>query len=428
MLKAQLERLEALINWEQRSRGGTAAGTQGSGMRVTIEPVRDLLARLQHPQRELRVVHVAGTKGKGSVASLIAGALRASGIRTGVFASPHVERVNERIRINGTEIGDEELAFVLKAALDAQDAAVAERTAANAASWFDILTAAALLAFRRQSVNWAIVECGLGGRLDSTNALSGEVCVVTNIDLEHTDVLGSTLAEIANEKVGILDAGASLVTGVDRDSEAGLVIDARARVLGVSVIRPQLRDRTIEANNLALAECVLAELKRRGVCSASGAELITPIDEAVRLAARLPGRLEVCEHEGLRILLDGAHVPSSLELVLRDFERLELLSGSPVVAIFGVAKDKQLDGLLKVLRRRVDRLVCTSVGSGPVRSPEKILEAATELFPSAETAVGPRVALNRAIDLATPGGVVLVTGSLHLIGALRPILCQTNRC
>ncbi|MFT7663506.1 MAG: dihydrofolate synthase/folylpolyglutamate synthase [Planctomycetota bacterium] len=428
MLKGQLERLERLINWEQRSRGATATGTQASGMRVTVEPASDLLARLGHPENKFRVVHVAGTKGKGSVASLVAGGLEAAGIRTGVFASPHVERVNERIRIGGAQIDDDELALVLKLALDAQVAATREETAAITASWFDILTAAGMLAFGRQNVIWAVVECGLGGRLDSTNALSGEVCVVTNIDLEHTDVLGTTRAEIAAEKVGIVDRGATLVTRVERGSEAGAVIEARARELGVTVLRPDVESETIEDENLALAEEVLGELKRRGVCDSKGEPLSTKISQEVQLSALLPGRLEVREFKGVRVLLDGAHVPSSLERVLCDFERMGLLSGGPVVAVLGVGQDKQLDGLLKVLHKTVDRLVCTSVGSGPVRSPGQILEAATELFPSAEKADGPRVALNRAIDLATPTGVVLVTGSLHLIGALRPFLSPTNRC
>ena len=427
MLAAEQQRLEALIDWEKRSRGAPS-GTQGSGMRVTVEPARDLLARLDHPEQGLRVVHVAGTKGKGSVAALVAGSLEFEGLRTGVFASPHVERINERIRIGGVEIEDDELAVVLKAALDAQESALAEGTAARDASWFDVLTTAAVLAFRRAEVDWAIVECGLGGRLDSTNALSGEICVVTNIDLEHTDVLGETLAEIAAEKAGILDAGATLVTSVCEATEAGAVIAARAKSLGVPIVRPNLEGLSILEENAELARCVLAELSQRGVRGAGGKTLDGSINESVLKAARLPGRLELRELDGVRVILDGAHVASSLERVLGDLEHAELLSGSPLVCILGVGKDKQLEALLKVLVGRVDRLVCTSVGMGPVRSPREIQEVATGLRLAAETAVGPRGALLRALELASPDGLVLVTGSLHLIGAVRPLLLPTDTC
>jgi len=397
-------------------------------MRVTVEPARDLLARLGNPEQGLRVVHVAGTKGKGSVAALVAGSLEYAGLRTGVFASPHVERINERIRIGGAEIEDDELAVVLKAALDAQEAARDEGTAGRDASWFDVLTAAAVLAFRRAEVDWAIVECGLGGRLDSTNALSGEVCVITNIDLEHTDVLGETLAEIASEKAGILDAGSTLVTSVGPTTEAGAVIETRAKKVGVPILRPELAGLSILEENAELARCVLAELGRRGVRGGGGKALDLTVPESVLAASRLPGRLEVREVDGVRVILDGAHVASSLERVLGDLERAELLSGAPLVCILGVGKDKQLEALLKVLVERVDRLVCTTVGMGPVRSPREIQEVAADLRLAAETAVGPRGALKRALELAGPDGVVLVTGSLHLIGAVRPLLLPTKTC
>ena len=427
MLADEQQRLEALIDWEKRSRGAPS-GTQGSGMRVTVEPARDLLARLSHPEQGLRVVHVAGTKGKGSVAALVASSLDYEGLRTGVFASPHVERINERIRIGGAEIEDDELAVVLKAALDALESARDEGTAGSDASWFDVLTTAAVLAFRRAEVDWAIVECGLGGRLDSTNALSGEVCVITNIDFEHTDVLGETLAEIAAEKAGILDTGSTLVTCVGRTTEAGAVIEARAKKLGVPVCRPNLEGLSMLKENAELARCVLAELGQRGVRGTGGKTLDGAISESVLTAARLPGRLEVRDVDGVRVILDGAHVASSLERVLDDLEREELLSGSPLVCILGVGKDKQLEALLKVLVGRVDRLVCTSVGMGPVRSPREIQEVAADLRLAAETAVGPRGAFKRALELAGPDGVVLVTGSLHLIGAVRPHLLPTDTC
>jgi dihydrofolate synthase/folylpolyglutamate synthase len=183
-------RLDALVDWERRAR---------SGMRPQLEPVRDLCQRLGDPHTRWRCVHVTGTKGKGSTAHLVATALQKAGWRTGLYTSPHVERVQERIRIHGAEVSDEVMASALHRALDAREDAMRAQTPADDATWFDVLTAAAFLIFAEESCAWVVLEVGLGGRLDSTNIATGEVCVVTNVELEHCDVLGPTRAAIARE-------------------------------------------------------------------------------------------------------------------------------------------------------------------------------------------------------------------------------------
>ncbi len=404
-------------------------------MRVTVEPAKDLLRRLGSPERGLEVVHVAGTKGKGSVASLVHQALCAAGLRSGCYTSPHVERINERVRLDGAVIDDDALARVLDRALDALAAAEAEGSPARDASWFDVLTAAAVAAFRDAGVEWAVVECGLGGRLDSTNALDGRVCVITNIDLEHTEILGSTRAAIAREKAGILWSGATLVTGVEEDGEAGRAIEAIARGLGVPVRRPSRppdSGESIQESNVALAGFVLDELGRQGVRTRGRGARDAPVgrallDEGVVRAARLPGRLELWRIGSSALVLDGAHVPSSLERVFADLEREGLSTPAAAVAL-GVRCDKDLEGLLKVLVGRTDRLVCTSVGAELSRRPEEIRRAAEQLGLTAETAVSPRVALQRCLSLCAEEGWALVTGSLHLIGAVKAHLDEPTRC
>ena len=197
-----LARLDTLVDWEKRDRS--------PGMRRGLAPMEDLMARLGSPQASFRAVHVAGTKGKGSTASLIAAGLARAGFSVGLYTSPHVDRVEERVRVDGRDVAAGELAEALERAFDAREAAVAGDTAADEATWFDLLTAAAFLVFQRRGVDWAVVECGLGGRLDSTNVVHGEVCVVTNIDLEHTAVLGNCFADIAREKGGIVKPGSVL--------------------------------------------------------------------------------------------------------------------------------------------------------------------------------------------------------------------------
>lgn len=423
-LAAVAARLDAIINWERMKR--TAA------TRFSLEPARDLCLRLGDPQRGLRVVHVAGTKGKGSTASLIAAGLRAAGLAEALYTSPHVVHLRERLRIGGRDVGAGPLSRALEAALDAREAALGEGAPAGQSTWFDVVTVAAFLAAREAGARWIVAECGLGGRLDSTNVLDGEVCVITNIELEHTAVLGATRERIAFEKAGILKPGSSLVTGVPAEDGAGRVIDARARELHVPVLRP-LAGRwdaaSIAERNRALAAAVLDLLGARGVRGGGGLALagdgLTPRVEA---EARLPGRLEWFSKDDVPVVIDGGHVPASVRDVLRDLEAARGRSTPPVV-ILGLARDKDLGGILKAVGAVTDRVVCTSVGSDLHFTPPEIEAAARRAGLEAETAPNPRVALEHALRLARarPGeGWVVATGSLYLAGALRSHLTNDD--
>lgn len=403
-LRAALERLDRLVDWERRDRG------KGQRMRQSIAPARDLLERLGSPERSFRCIHVAGTKGKGSVASLIDVGLRRSGARVGLYGSPHVETIHERVRLNGRNIDDEGLAQALTRVLDAHAAALEERGPAAEATWFDVLTAAAFLAMSGAELDWAVVECGLGGRLDSTNVIRSEVAVLTNVDLEHTAVLGDTYAQIAREKAGIIDPGSIVVSGVgEPGEEAADVVDEVARRKKARLVRvgsPQAI--SIEARNAELAGLALAAV---GI----GAGVL---DSAALEEARLPGRLERRRAGGRPVVLDGAHVPNSLDQVLRDLQADPGLPGTPVV-VFGTGKDKDAKGLLKVLEGRVDRVLCTSLATGPVLSPEALCDEARRAGHQAEAVAEPRMALDMALSTANPDHWILVTGSLHLVGELR---------
>ena len=244
-LAPALQRLEGRVDWEKRRRGA---------MRVDLAPARDLCARLGDPQRACRVVHVAGTKGKGSVAAAVAAGLRAAGERVGLYTSPHVEVLHERVRIEGAPIEDAPLALALTRALDARDAAEAEDTPGRDATWFDLVTVAAFDAFRAAGCSFAVIEVGLGGRLDSTNVVEPEVTVITNIDLEHTQILGQTRAAIAAEKAGIVKPGVPLVHGVaavPEDDPRAVVERHAARHAASSTFVPP--GASIDADNLALA-------------------------------------------------------------------------------------------------------------------------------------------------------------------------------
>jgi dihydrofolate synthase/folylpolyglutamate synthase len=407
-----LVRLDARIDWERRDRGA---------MRVDLGPMRDLARRLDQPQGTWRSVHVGGSNGKGSVAALVEAGLRASGRRTGTYSSPHVERVTERVCIDGREVADDVLATALEAALDAREAGEREGTAAGDATWFDLMTAAAFVVFREQGVEWAVVEVGLGGRLDSTNVIEPEACVLTRIDLEHTALLGDTLAAIAGEKAGILKSGAAVVSGVSSDAAAGAdgdaagVVAARADALGLNV-RSAPAAATIAGTNLALAREVLDVLGER-----SGGEGLSGVlldDPALVSEARLPGRLERARLGDVPVVLDGAHVAASLEAVLADLALDPALAG-PCVGVVSLGREKDASAFLKALRSRVDRAHCTSVPSGIHLPSEALVALATRAGLEAQATEPARLAVARAADEVGDEGWVLVTGSFYLIGAVR---------
>jgi dihydrofolate synthase/folylpolyglutamate synthase len=419
-------RLDALTNWERRPRGK---------MRVGLEPMIDLAKRLGDPQKSFRSIHVAGTKGKGSVSALIEAALVRAGLSVGRYASPHVERITERVSIDGREIDAASLARALDRALDAYEAARNAGSPAAGATWFDLLTAAAFIIFADARREWAVVEVGLGGRLDSTNIVMGEIAVVTNIGLEHTEILGKTRAKIAGEKVGVLKPGASLITPLNTDDEAGRVLQARADDLGSPIIRPRFGPKaTIEEMNVALAGAALDQLGKLGVRAATAGEAAIGswlLDTKTRTAARLPGRMERVDIKigprRLPVVLDGAHVPFNLEAVLRDLS-LEPDPSGPCVAIVALAADKDAPGFLAELGKRASTVVFTDLpGSNRGRPPADLRALAMSLGLIAEAEPDALRALKRGVELAAQSdGWLLVTGSLYLVGALRSMIAAKS--
>jgi dihydrofolate synthase / folylpolyglutamate synthase len=419
-LARAMARLDALTDWERRPR---------NTMRVGLEPMRDLAARLGDPQKSFRAVHVAGTKGKGSVSALIEAALAHAGLRVGRYASPHVERITERVSVQGHDVDEPTLARALDLALNAYEAARNAMTPAANATWFDLLTAAAFIIFAETQREWAVIEVGLGGRLDSTNIVDGEIAVVTNIALEHTEILGHTRAAIAAEKVGILKPGAVLVTTLGADDEAGRILQARADELGSRVKRTRLEPLApIEQLNFALAAVVLGELRRKGVIARSGEPVgAALLDADTRAAARLPGRMERFDVEigprRLPVIMDGAHVPFNIGAVLRDLALVPDLSG-PCMAIVALAADKDAEGFVAELAGRASTVLFTDLpGSSRGRSPVELHALAESLGLTSEVEPDAKRALKRGFELAVRTNAwLLVTGSLYLVGALRPAI------
>jgi dihydrofolate synthase/folylpolyglutamate synthase len=416
-LAEAMARLDRLTDWERRPR---------RVMRVTLAPMQDLASRLGDPHRAFRAVHVAGTKGKGSVSALIEAALVRAGLNAGRYGSPHVEHVTERVSLQGRDVDQSTLARGLSRALDAYEAARRDGTAAAEATWFDLLTSAAFVIFREARVDWGVVEVGLGGRLDSSNVVDGEIAVVTNIGLEHTEILGGTRGAIAREKVGILKPGAVLVTPLRRDDEAGQVLQARASELGCPVVRAPIHTgATIEEMNVALAGAVLDELGGRGVRGRSGEPVgALLLDSTTRAAARLVGRMErhdvAAGSSRLPVVFDGAHVPFNLAAVLSDLARLPDLAG-PCVAVVSLAADKDAAGFLTELGKHASAVVFTALpSSNRGRPPDELNAIAVSLGLASEVEPDPHMAFRLGRELARKSNAwLLVTGSLYLVGELR---------
>ena len=385
------------------------------GMRPGLETMRGMLRAMGDPHAGLKVVHVGGTNGKGSVSAMVAAALHEAGHRTGLYTSPHLVRFHERIRVDGADVSGDALAR-----------AMAKVPLADfpEATYFEVATALAFQHFRDAGVEAAVLEVGLGGRLDATNVMERPlVTVLTNVALDHTDVLGPTEEAIAREKAGITRPGVPLVTGASGPALAALreVAQGPVRVLGDDFVPMPLGERRLEVHglrdygeveiplagahqvdNAALALAALDEADRAG--------LPVPVDAARRglRRTRWPGRLD---RRG-NLLLDGAHNPAG---ALALAEHLKATGERPVL-VFGALADKDWRLMVEVLAPLVRDAVVTRVPSPRALEPMEAARAFSMMGLFGMVVEDPGHALATAQGIAGPDGVVLVTGSLYLVG------------
>lgn len=412
--------LDRLTDWESRPRAMS---------RSNLDPVHDLSERLGYPELHFRSVHVTGTKGKSSVARLVEAGLKAAGLRVGRYSSPHVSHISERISLNGEPVSEEAMAEAIGRAIDAFEMARGAGTAGRNATWFDLLTMAAFDLFRRAGIEWAVVEAGLGGRVDSTNIVDSDVAIITNVELEHTEILGATRQRIAIEKSGIIKPGSFVVTPLCEMDEAGAAIAVKARDMGATLIVPAIPgNATIAEGNAIVAGAAFDALGERGVWEKVNAPYHRRLgnwlaDNLPTDAGRLPGRMErmsVIEGEGraarrVPVVLDGAHVPFNLRAVLADLARDATLAG-PFIVVVSMGSDKDARGLLETFMGRDVALVLTRA-TGRSYEPAMLGEIAASLGLKHEVEADPLVAYKSALRAAARDGRwVLVTGSLYLAG------------
>ena len=328
--------------------------------------MRALLSALGEPQREYRAIHVVGTNGKSTATRRAAAFLLREGLSVGAYTSPHVSGWSERVQVDG-EAAD------LEQALER----VREPAERLGATQFEVLTAAALAEFAAAGVDVAVVEAGLGGRLDATNVLDAEVVALTNVALDHTDVLGDTRELIADEKLAVVPPSVTVVLGEPE-------WDSRARARGAA--------RVVHAADVGRA--------------AAGAFLGRRLDGDVEAA--LPGRFEQIGDD----VFAGAHNPAGAEWLLARLPR------NDYVMVVSILDDKDADAMLAVLARAGHTLVATASHSARALPADELARLARPHFSRVETVADPAEAVDRARDLAVPDGAVLVTGSLYLLADL----------
>jgi dihydrofolate synthase / folylpolyglutamate synthase len=402
-----------------------ALGNEVKTAKFGLDRIRSVLAALGNPQDRCRIVHVAGTNGKGSTSAMIEAALRAGGAKTGLFTSPHLSEPTERIRIDGAPIPAAEFA----AAFDEVHSAV-ERLLASGAidlhtTYFETVTAMALLVFSRRA-DRVVLEVGLGGRLDATNVVRPELCVITPIDFDHEQFLGRSVEAIAGEKAGILKPGVPAVFAAQRP-EAAAVLDAKAADLAIPVVRTgdwNIEDLQLDArgsrfrvHGLDLACPLAGEHQVQNAVTAVAALRSLGIgDEAIRegiAATRWPGRLERIADDP-EIVVDGAHNPAGARALAAYLDRF--YNDRRVVLIFGAMRDKAIDEIAEILFPRAAELILTAPRQARALAPDALRQAVDHAHVRVAADIGEALAMART---GSPQDAVFVTGSLFLVAEAR---------
>ncbi len=399
-----------------------------SGAKFGLERMQTLLSALGNPERAQRFVHVAGTNGKGSTSAMIASMLRCANLRAGLYTSPHLIEPTERIQIDGLDVDAGEFTASFQTVHLAAEKLLLEGHIDAHPSYFETITAMALLIFRERT-DIVVLEVGLGGRLDATNVVTPELCVITPVSYDHESFLGNSLDSIAGEKAGILKPSVPLVMGL-QPAAAESVIVQRGEELGCpisSVKAADIRNLQCTATGSAFEfqgvayECRLAgrhQIENAATAILAGQKLGLPqtaVFEGLR-QTRWPGRLEFISHDP-DFVLDGAHNPAgarALVSYIREFH-----SGRPVWLVYGAMRDKAIEEVTEQLFPLAERLILTVPDFPRALRPEAILEAASYSGAVLTETVFQAI---EAARRAPRDAIVFFTGSLYLVGEARKLL------
>ena len=401
-------------------------GLRRFGIILGLETIKSILNALGNPQNNFCSIHVAGTNGKGSVAAALSSILHESGYRVGLYTSPHLVRFNERICINNRQISDD---AVVKSYCAVQKAHHGNRTP----TFFELTTAMALFEFSRQAVDWAVIETGMGGRLDATNVIHPAISIITNVSMEHRDYLGNSLAQITREKAGIIKQATPVITAI-KQKQAKSVVQRISRkksaplyMLGKNfTVRRQRSDgfsyygientwhnmRTalrgnyqVENAALAIAACELLNKDRTAISQKS-------IRNGLK-KTRWPGRLEIVSEHPM-IILDGAHnliAARKLAKFLGDH-----LAQRPITLVVGILDDKPYKSMLKSLLSVCSRVIVTRAKTSRALDTQRLFETAKKIISDVTIISDVAQAFKQAVAAADFNEVICIAGSLYVVG------------
>ena len=409
------------------------------GMVLGLDRMEELLRRLGNPQDDLKVIHVAGTNGKGSVSKYLDEGLAACGYKMGLYTSPYIETFNERIRYDGADISDEDLEYYGQKVVSAAEAMVADGL--DSPTEFEVVTAIAFLYFADRQADITILEVGLGGIGDSTNVVKSPLAsVITSISYDHMAQLGSSLAEIAVNKAGIIKTGCPVIANVPQ-RDAAKIIARKAYAMGsrlydISGIRAAVSDETPfsqkvsmelyeksysdveismvgrhQAENLKTALATLEILRKSGAVKLDREALYEGLKRA-----RQPGRFEVISEDPL-VIIDGAHNEAGAQALQETMA--QHFAGKKILLVAGILADKEIDSIVKFLTKITDHIIVTEPDNPRKLAAEKLAEHVADFGVAAEAVSDVEAAVHRAKELADGYDVILFAGSLYLIGDVR---------
>jgi dihydrofolate synthase/folylpolyglutamate synthase len=400
-------------------------GLQKHGIKLGLKNTLELLSKFGNPQRDYKSVHVAGTNGKGSTAAMLASMLKQGGLKVGLFTSPHLVSFTERISINGVKITEEEVVELA--------ASIREKASGINPTFFEVVTIMGFLYFRKKGVQWAVVETGLGGRLDATNVLEPEVSMITTLGMDHMEFLGDSLDDIAFEKAGIIKRNTPVVTASRMDA-----IEKTARELGSDLYTyGEDFSSTVKSSGLdgVLFDYVSTErsihdltIPLPGDYQALNASLAIKTLDIIRGTAenikdsirdglsslKWPGRLELVSHDPL-VFIDGAHNPGAAAALAKTLRTGYLKNKEKFVLVMGVMGDKDIGEILKPLLPLAGEIIFTAPSYGRASNPRVLVEYSSRMGHGSKTAGSVKEALDMA-RAASGGRPILVTGSFYTIG------------
>jgi dihydrofolate synthase/folylpolyglutamate synthase len=404
------------VNYDESVRYLYSLGNEIQTAKLGLERITKLLEALGSPHRGPRFIHIAGTNGKGSTAAMIENGLRAAGQRTGLYTSPHLVQPTERIRIHGEPVSQEQFAAAFTAVHETAQSCGLDMHP----TYFESVTAMAFLLFNQAQLDWVVLEVGLGGRLDATNVVTPQLCVVTPIDYDHQAFLGDSLDSIAGEKAGILKPGVPAVFA-HQYPEAAAILQRAA--IGPVIFADQwtVEDLALDARGSRFrlrdlqVTCPLAgshQVENARTAALALHELGFPPDGIAQTL--WPGRLErVSEHP--EIILDGAHNPAGTQALVDYIRRF--YSGRNLWLVYGVMRDKAVDEMTSLLFPLAGRIILTAPDNSRALPPEQIPADDPIITHSVAEAL-------QSLRRAAPDDVVFITGSLFVVGEARHLLVQ----